>query len=237
MQTLNLVTWRRRLLSLIACLLVLWTAWTTLALPHLAPTEGITHALQGLWIRLALWVLPCSVYLWVQHGSLRWQRLGWLPSNATQWAFALGTVIAASLAISLDVARKLGVTPGTVWTLLLRGSTFGVPMGEFLEELIFRGVILAELVGLLISEHQTRGAPSLRAGFWMANLVTSLAFVGLHWPWWIYTEGITLSLLERSGGVFFLSLVLGVLFVRCQSLWPCVALHWLNNALSALAPS
>jgi membrane protease YdiL (CAAX protease family) len=228
---------KRALLLLIAVLLSLWTAWSTLALPHLPPTEGLTHALQGLLIRLLLWVLPCAVYLWTQHRRFGFERLALLPPSATHWAFALGTIAIAGVAISLDVAHRLAVPPSSVWLLLVEGTTVGLPFAEFLEELVFRGVILSELLGILITEHQSKGAPALRSGFWMANLVTSLTFTGLHWPWWIYTEGFGQTFLLRSGGVFLLSMVLGMLFVRTRSIWPCFALHWLNNALSALTLS
>jgi membrane protease YdiL (CAAX protease family) len=136
-----------------------------------------------------------------------------------------------------------------------------------LEELVFRGVILAELLNLAVAEqgrvgaatpnaaasagnvvsapeersatplNATPGVPEperLRLSFWMANLSTSLAFVGLHWPWWIFTEGLSFVVLARSAGVFALSSVLGMLLVRSRSIWPCVFVHWLNNALVSL---
>lgn len=69
---------------------------------------------------------------------------------------------------------------------------------------------------------------------WFANLGASLVFVGMHWPWWIYVEGLSFGIFVKSLPVFLLSLVLGVVFTRGRSLWPCVLLHWLNNSLAGL---
>ncbi len=104
------------------------------------------------------------------------------------------------------------------------------------EELVFRGVVFSELLRLSGLSGAAKPLP-LRDRIqraWLANLGASLVFVGMHWPWWIFTEGLA-TLPMRSLPVFLLSLVLGVVFARGRSLWPCVWLHWLNNSLSQLA--
>ncbi|HEX2730788.1 MAG TPA: CPBP family intramembrane glutamic endopeptidase [Polyangiaceae bacterium] len=234
---------RRALLLLIAALLTLWTLWATVVLPSLPPLEGWRQIVRSITVRVALWIVPCSIY--ARSVGLKMTLLPWyfgLPPTARHWLVSIGTTLAAGIAVSFDVARKLALPPAAVWAMLLHAEP-SVPIPEFFEELVFRGILLNELLAVLPSRSLPRNGldsvmllPSERSRFWWANLATSLVFMGLHWPWWIYTDGISAVFLMKSGGVFLISLVLGMLFVRSRSLWPCVALHWLNNALSSLAP-
>jgi hypothetical protein len=81
------------------------------------------------------------------------------------------------------------------------------------EELFFRGFLFS----------------GLRQGwsFWPAAVVTGLLFGLVHAP-----EGITIVVpLGILGGA------LAWLYERTGSLWPCIGIHWFNNALAlALAP-
>jgi membrane protease YdiL (CAAX protease family) len=233
---------RRALLVLLAALLGLWTVWATAILPHLTPLEGPLQTVRSVGIRILLWIVPCAIY--ARSQGLRMTLIPWyfqLPPSAKHWALAIGTTLAAGVAVSFDVARKLGVTPWEVWVLFGQRLTPTLPIPEFFEELVFRGILLSELLCVIPARKPalTAGDPHApvtdRSRFWLANLAASLVFTGLHWPWWIYSEGFTEAFLLKTGGVFLISLVLGMLFVRSRSLWPAVALHWLNNALSSLA--
>ncbi len=227
----------RQLLVLIGALFLSWTIWSTGILPRLQPATGIAHELRAISVRLLLWVLPAGTYLWLRYRSdlLRPLRLS-LPPTARHWLIALGITAMASFAVSLDVARKLQAPPGEVWQRLLDTVQLSFPTAPFFEELIFRGVILSEMLSLLDARVQARSQDiSLRQRTWLANLASSLVFAGLHWPWWIYTRGFDRVFWENTAGVFLISLVLGMLFIRGRSLWPCMLLHWLNNELSRLA--
>lgn len=234
----------RALLWLIGTLLGLWTAWATLVLPHLEPTQGFEYHVRSFGVRLVLWVLPCAIFLWTQYGrnSLRPLQLG-LPPTWRHWAWSLGVTLAASLAISLNVARELGTTPANVWQRLLRNYSFEFPSTPLFEELVFRGVVLACLLEIALSSamlpRETNSPPSPLSRWraaWGANVLATVVFVGAHWPYWIYTDGFD-KLAMKSLPVLLLSLVLGMLFARGRSLWPCVLLHWANNELSALVPN
>ncbi len=232
------ITRSRGLMFLTASLFLSWTVWSTAILPRLEPVLGAAHAVRAVGIRLLLWVLPSAIYLWWMHGrrALAPLRLN-LPPTARHWAASASIITLASLAVSIDVGRKLQLPPLDVWQRLLSTYTFRFPTAPLFEELIFRGVILAELLALLRAKREAGPmdtATRLRA--WLANITASVLFTGLHWPWWIYTKGVGTSFWHNSAGVFLISLVLGMLFVRSRSLWPCVLLHWLNNLLSAMAP-
>jgi membrane protease YdiL (CAAX protease family) len=226
----------RALLGLIAALLVLWTIWSTQILPLLPRAEGVVHTLQSVGVRLLLWGLPCGIYLWRKRGrqAFRGLRLE-LPPTWRHAFVAVVIVVLASFAVSLDVARKLAVPPSEVWARCFESIGSAFPTGELLEELTFRSVLLSELLALWgadSSEGLTQASRRRRA--WLANIAASTVFVGLHWPWWIFTLGLGERFLVNSAGVFLLSLVLGILFIASRSVWPCVVLHAVNNALSSL---
>jgi membrane protease YdiL (CAAX protease family) len=229
---------RRALLILVGVLLAAWTVWATLLLPALPPIEQPLHTLRSIAVRVVFWLMPCYVYARALHLPLTWRPWYFgLPPSPKHYALALATTLAAGLAVSLDVARKLGLAPIAVWERVLTGNTIGPPIGEFFEEFVFRGILLGEFLVVFGAAGITANTPpSNRVRFWVANVAASLVFMGLHWPWWIYTDGLGVAFATRSVGVFLISLVLGMLLVQCRSLWPCVALHWLNNALSGLAP-
>jgi membrane protease YdiL (CAAX protease family) len=229
----------RALLGLIAGLLCGWTIWATLILPSLPPAEGMAHTIRSVGVRVLLWVVPSGAYLWLRYRrhALFGLRLN-LPPQAAHWRVAIAITAAAGFTVSLDVARKLAVPTSEVWLRLLQTYEPSFPTTEVFEELIFRGVVLSELLVLLGAAAEPRAQDvAMRGRAWLANVTASLVFVGLHWPWWIYTHGVGEWFWMNTAGVFLISLVLGMLFIRTRSLWPCVVLHWLNNALSALASS
>lgn len=228
----------KALLGLIALMFTLWTLWSTAVLPHLPAVTGTFHTAQSVLVRVALWVLPSGFYLWKHKREQALDGLGLgPPPSLERGVAALSLVIAAAVAVSVDVSRKLGVQLGQVWVELWRSGVFEGFQTPFFEELVFRGVIFSELLNLSgLSQHAELLPFTTRVKrAWLANLGASLVFVGMHWPWWVFTEGLGLGLLVKSLPVFLLSLVLGVVFARGRSLWPCVFLHWLNNSLAQLA--
>ena len=230
----------RALLILIATMLGLWTVWSTAILPRLPPTSGTLHTIQSIGVRLLFWVVPCAVYLWATQGAQSWRMLRLNPPpDYRRLMSSMGLVAVASVAVSVDVARKLGTTVPGVWVKLVSDGRFEGFETPFFEELVFRGVIFSELLLLSGLDDTARPLPftTRLKRAWLANLAAGLVFVGMHWPWWIFTGGLGISLLEKSLPILLLSLVLGVVFARGQSLWPCVLLHWLNNSLAQLAGS
>src|SRR5690606_9388160 len=142
-------------------------------------------------VRVVLWVIPCAIYLRWQHGrrALSPLRLN-LPPTSSHWFAALGLITATSLAVSIDVARKSQSDVISVWGRLIHEVSFAFPATALFEELVFRGVILSELLALLGVASSQSALAVVRARFWLSNLLSSLVFTGLHWPWWIYTDGI-----------------------------------------------
>lgn len=227
----------RALIVLVAVLFGAWTVWATVILPRLDPVAGRAHLIQSISVRVCLWVVPSAIYLWHVHRrfALDGLRLG-LPPSPSHWAGGLGISALAAFAVSLDVARKTALPPLEVWRQLIVTAQLSFPTAPLFEELIFRGVILSELLSLLCENRPaTPNDQKTRLRGWLANLSASLVFTGLHWPWWILTQGVGSVFWTNSAGVFLISLVLGMVFIRSRSLWPCVLLHWVNNSLSSLA--
>lgn len=235
-------TWdrSRALLGLIAIMFTLWTLWSTAVLPYLPETAGLLHSAQSVFIRIVLWVAPSAYYLWRYKRERALSGLGLgLPPTLQRGFAAMSLVVVAALAVSVDVSRKLNLQVAEVWLELWQRGAFEGFQTPFFEELVFRGVIFSELLSLsgLSREAELLPFATRIQRAWLANLGASLVFVGMHWPWWIFTEGLGVALLMKSLPVFLLSLVLGIVFARGASLWPCVLLHWLNNSLAQLAGS
>ena len=93
-------------------------------------------------------------------------------------------------------------------------------VSPLLEEILFRGFVLKELLGL-----------------WplaIANVVNSLFFVAVHLPYWLSHGGSTRPVAANCAGIFLFSLLAGWLFAKSRCLWPPTLAHIANNILAAL---
>jgi hypothetical protein len=75
----------------------------------------------------------------------------------------------------------LSSLPVTLWLLQL-------VLSPLLEELLFRGFVMKELLALL--------------PVYLAIALTSLLFVGVHLPYWLSHGGATRAMMTKAGGVF-----------------------------------
>jgi len=89
------------------------------------------------------------------------------------------------------------------------------------EEIFFRGFLLARVLELV---------PGARG-----HALVALLFVAVHWPHWLWTHKPAGELLEASGAIFLLALLLGNLAARCGSIWPGYLVHFANNIIVSLA--
>jgi membrane protease YdiL (CAAX protease family) len=111
-----------------------------------------------------------------------------------------------------DVGGQLGVGDANLVIAITAVALVAV-VGPMWEELFFRGFLFS----------------GLRQGwsFWPAALVSGFLFGLVHAP-----EGITIVV-----PLGILGTALAWLYQRTGSLWPCIGIHWFNNALAlALAP-
>jgi membrane protease YdiL (CAAX protease family) len=88
-----------------------------------------------------------------------------------------------------------------------------------IEEILYRALILKELLGVL--------SPI------KANILTSGIFVGIHLPFWLAYLPIDALLLVNCIAVFIFSMVAGWLYIKSGSIWPSAIAHIANNILSS----
>ena len=206
-------------------LFVLWTLRTTV---FFAIDESITSptsppAYSDL-LKLVMWVLPAAAFAFLLRGASPAKYLGlsvW-PS-LRNWMLCLGVtvifLVAVAIVNSVIVKRSfsaagLSSLPIALWLLQL-------VISPLLEELLFRGFIMKELLTLLPAH--------------LAITLNSLLFVGAHLPFWLSHGGVTQAMVANAVGVFVFSTVACWLFAKTASIWPptdCAA--FANNILSSL---
>ncbi|WP_408057169.1 CPBP family intramembrane glutamic endopeptidase [Ureibacillus acetophenoni] len=115
------------------------------------------------------------------------------------------TVLKNDLDFQLDFHEWLNV-------VLLVGIT---------EEIVFRGYLLRKLMDSY--------------KFWIANTITSLLFVSIHFPIWIYKGLIEFpTILGTTVSIFVLSMIFGFIYKKSNSLWSVIIIHSLYNLIVLL---
>ena len=89
------------------------------------------------------------------------------------------------------------------------------------EEIVFRGFLLKKLMNSF--------------KFWIANTITSVLFVSIHFPIWFYKGLYEFpSILTASLTVFILRVIFGYVYKKSGSLWSVIVIHSLYNLLVSL---
>ncbi len=175
-------------------------------------------------MKLILWAAPaCGFAYWVRRAApCRYLGLSAMPT-ARQWIrylVVIGLFLSALVVFqAFTSGKRLGLA-GLSTMITLPGLLSAI-LPPVIEELLFRGLFLKELAGLL-----PRSA---------ANLLTSLLFAGIHLPFWLSHDGVNATMLTNTGGVFIFGLFAGWLYLRSSaSLWPSSLAHIANNWIAAL---
>lgn len=221
-------TERAASLPLVAFLALFLTAWTLRATWLYRVDESIASPVaRGIFsnlVKFLLWVVPAlAVARWRcpeaspagYLGLTEWPRAARWKRCAIATVAYLLAVAAFELAIggkAVSPSRLAAVPP-----LLLLMSLGASPL---LEEILFRGLILKELMGLV------RPAS--------ANVLASLLFVAVHLPYWLSHGGLSEAMASQAVGVFGFSLVAGWLYEGSASVWPSTVAHIFNNLLASL---
>lgn len=168
-------------------------------------------------VKFALWVLPAIAFARFvrEQPPVAYLGITTMPSGRAWGVSALLTALYLGAVIALEVAiggkAFVPVLPGMAALVFLIASCL-------IEEILFRGLILRELSECF------RGAA--------ANVVCSLLFVAIHLPYWLWSRGLDAGVMADAVGVFLVSLLFGVLYLRTRSIWPAFAAHVLNNSVS-----
>ena len=206
------------------CFFAIWTVRATFlyAIDKSIAPDGL-RTVYSVTIKLILWVLPAFGYVyWVRRASpFRYLGLSVMPA-ARKWLkylVVIGLFLGAQVAFQSIVGGKTLSLAGISVSITLSGMLSFV-VSPFLEELLFRGLLLHELAVLLPR--------------WVANLLTSLLFAGIHLPFWLSHGGVSGALLTNTAGVFIFSLLAGWLYLDSSSIWPPTVAHIANNCVAAL---
>ena len=179
------------------------------------PTKDL-QSISTIAFRLLVWVVPVFLYLY------------YIDKTAPLKYLKLTTNFNIGLLASIGVLFF-----GLIWQALL--LAFGVDQIGI--EINFWGLFNAVIIPPINEEVVMRGfiLNKLRevTTFWKANIMTSLLFVAIHWLGWILIHNNEMGLmLKMSLETFILSMLLGYLLKKTNSLWPCMMLHGVNNFIS-----
>lgn len=186
---------------------LLW-ALRVLFLPAPMTTTGLSF-LNNTSLRILLFFCPfllAAVFL--HKESLR-------DTFALHKPKVTGIIIASVYSLGLlyfELTTKAVTLPTNPWVFL------NFPFAPVIEELVFRGYIFTNL-------ERTTGKVQ-------AVLISSVLFVLIHFPGWIFLSELKgEAFLTATGQVFLFSLVQGVIRLYAKSVYPNIAVHLINNAL------
>lgn len=217
------------LLILGLTLLVSWTLWATFIYPLMVQHFPGHEARVGVAARTVFWGLPTAIYLARFWGKRALEPLGLsFPLGKNQIARTVLISLVVGICLLVGTSAQSGVEMGEL-VERLQGGTSGDYSAPVFEELIFRGVVLSELLNW--THDSSEGGMELRLKFWGSQLAAGALFLAIHWPFWWSHFGIQTAL-QLSLPVFTTGLILGFVFATTRSVWGCIFLHWLNNALS-----
>jgi uncharacterized protein len=197
-------------------LLTVWVgAWLAYRASGMAGRTSAAQFLYWTAAKVLIWILPVllvvrlrdresiAAYLWLKN--LR---------NGLRVGVLCGVVLAA-VSMLADVATKHFRWPSPGFALVNV-----LVIAPVFEEIVFRGCFLREL-----QESQI--------GFWPANIIAALMFLGLHLPGWYFVGMLKPAQAVVAFGICLVGLVAGYARRRAGSTWAAVAVHFVNNLYSS----
>ena len=203
--------------------LVIWTLRATVFYSIDVGFESpVNRKIYSESVKILFWTIPVFLFLIIVDKTNPFQALklstrlrssGWIVPVAGLIGYFVTTLVFEYFAHR----RSLDLSSGAVG---LFGSLANVSITPFSEEILFRGFILGKL--------------SEMTSFAKANVITSILFIAIHQPNWLWVNGFQPWIPVVSGGIFILSLLLGWLVRRTNSLYPAIAGHIINNFIAIL---
>jgi membrane protease YdiL (CAAX protease family) len=182
-------------------------------------------ALYSNGVKLLIWVVPAVLFAWFAAGENPLRYLGLVGRfSAKNWLVCLSILtmfLGAIFLVETNFGGKHLLFPSPP-AITIGGIGFYL-ISPTLEEVLFRGLIQNEL--------------QRRTSNWSAILLTSILFVGIHLPHWLWRNGFSIPLAANCVGVFLFSLLAGWIFLRGESLWLAILAHIANNTLASVLVS
>lgn len=222
-----MLTQRKVALQLTLFLVAFFALWTLRATWGYAIDESIAspipRAAYSSVVKLVLWVIPAVTFAYRFRNPDPAKYLGlsvWPTQRCWRLCLAVtGAFLLATALMELGLGKKtfsitgLATLPLTLWFLQLG-------LSPWIEEVLFRGLVMKELLQLLPE--------------YLATILTSLLFMGIHLPYWLAHGGATRVMAANAVGVFIFSLLASWLYARSESIWPPTIAHIANNVLASL---
>jgi membrane protease YdiL (CAAX protease family) len=186
-----------------------------LLLPENANDIGIDLALIGEWVTLSF-----LVFLWipqVEKKNMASIGLGKFKRRHLGWAVLVYILALVASSISGFVLQSVGLPSLRSLQPMIKGygfaTLFGLFLtGTFLEEVFYRGYLIERMTTL------TRNR-------WVAAFVSWLLFTLVHLKF--FGLGATID-------TTVVSAALVLLYMKEKSIWPCIIVHGINDALALL---
>ena len=222
-----MINQRKAALSLSLYLAVFFVLWTLRATLFYAVDESIAsstfRAAYADLLKLVVWVLPAAAFAYWLRGAppLKYLGLSVFP-GPRHWLLCLAVTVVFLLAVTLFEITIGGksLSGASLSSLPAALALLQLVLSPLLEELLFRGLVMKELMALLPA--------------YLATVLTSLLFVGAHLPFWLSHGGLTQAMIANAFGVFAFSVMACFLFAVTKSIWPPTVAHIANNILSSL---
>lgn len=213
-------------------LLASWSVWAVGIYPRATSVAPDYSTAVGVLARLIFWGVPSAYYLSRYWGRRALEPLGLtFPLGASQRVRTLLISLVVGFCLLLGTAAQTGLEWTELGLRLVKGPALDWT-APILEELVFRGIVVAELLNWT---HESSRTPlELRLKFWGGQLGAAGLFVAIHWPYWVSHFGVSHAF-SLSLPILVTGLILGFVFATTRSIWGCIFLHALNNALSQVS--
>ena len=190
-----------------------WIAWPFFIYPRLTALgqTTLTYAVINLGLRLVIWVAPVLLYLRYVDGVRPLDYLKLTRHVRRCLVVAAALTVVNVLGSMLRFGSPQLSMERVTWNSVLGTSC----LVGFIEEIPYRGFMLQKFTE--------------RVGFWLANLLTSLLFLGIHLPGWMAFHAVSAGM---AGTVFIIGAVLAIAFRYSGSLWAPILAHSANDFLS-----
>ena len=208
---------------LIILFFVFWTLRATVFYSiDLGIESPVNRKIYSESIKILVWTIPVFLFLIIVDRTNPFRALKLSTRPKPVGSIVPAACLAGYFVLTLVFeyfahGRSLDLSSGAVGLL---GSLAGVSITPVSEEVLFRGFILGKLLET--------------TSFAKANVITSILFIAIHQPNWLWVNGFQPWIPVVSGGILILSLLLGWLVQRTNSLYPAIAGHIINNFIAIL---
>jgi membrane protease YdiL (CAAX protease family) len=184
-------------------------------LPENANSASIGLALVGEWVTLSF-----LVFLWipkVEKKNMASIGLGKFKRRHLAWGVLGYLLVLVASSLSGIILQSVGLPSLRSLQPLIKGYGFATLLGlfltgTFLEEVFYRGYLIERMT--VLTNHR-----------WVAAFMSWLLFTLVHLKFFGLGPTIDTSLISAA---------LVLLYVKEKSIWPCIIMHGINDALAFL---